>query len=492
MMTALLKGNDFLERERVGRKQGVLITTFASLIIVSLSLPFLPWINIINPETFYAGFGIDDSEMHKGYSIFSFLSFVQNSRQGTLGFFAMMLLLLAASSTWLHIITIVRSVFSRYGRKGLLSFYTTSQAAMTLSFLSAVGTIGYITYSNNHFGIIGFTATFIPFIVLMLSAATYLIIKKMEKLERVAQRESGFLTELRRNWVLFLFLIPVAVYLLINNYLPMTGVYFAFTQFNFRDGLFSSPFVGFRNFEFLFMADLWRLTRNTVLYNIVFIGIGNVLQIFFAILISRVVSKIFKKTFQTMIFMPYFVSFVILSVLVFNLLEFNVGLVNSIITSLGGERRDFYNTPTYWPFFITFFFIWKNLGYGMVIYLATIMGINDEYYEAAKVDGASILQQIRYITLPQLKPTFIVLLLFALGSIMRGQFELFYQLVGNNGLLFNVTDIFDTYVYRITMFQPMSMGLGAAAGLFQSIFGFLVIVVTNFLIKRKNEEFALF
>ena len=190
--------------------------------------------------------------------------------------------------------------------------------------------------------------------------------------------------------------------------------------------------------------------------------------------------------------MPYFVSFVILSVLVYNLLEFNVGVINSALVSMGRERVDFYNTPAYWPFFITFFFIWKNLGYGMIIYLATIMSINDEYYDAAKVDGVNIFQQIRYITIPHLTPTFIILLLFALGSIMRGQFELFYQMVGNNGLLFNATDIFDTYVYRITVTQPLSMGLGSAAGLFQSVFGFLIIVTTNYIIKRNHEEYALF
>ena len=190
--------------------------------------------------------------------------------------------------------------------------------------------------------------------------------------------------------------------------------------------------------------------------------------------------------------MPYFVSFVILTVIVYNVFEYQYGLVNSILAGMGLDRIDFYNTPKYWPFFITAFYLWKNLGYGMVVYLATIMGISDEYYDAAKVDGANVFQQIWYITVPLLKPTFIILLLYALGGIMKGQFELFYQTVGNNGVLYDVTDILDTYVYRVTTTQPLSMGLSAAAGLYQSVFGLVIVVVTNFFIKRGNPEYALF
>lgn len=272
----------------------------------------------------------------------------------------------------------------------------------------------------------------------------------------------------------------------------MIGSYFAFTNFNFRDGLWASPFYGLKNFEYLWKADLPRLVRNTVAYNIVFIFLGNALQIIFAIFVSQVTVKWFKKASQTLMFMPYFVSFVILNVLVYNLFEYDYGLVNNVVTSLGGSKIDFYNKPQYWPFLITIFYVWKNIGYGMVVYLAAIMGIDAELYEAARVDGANIFQQIRHITLPLLKPTFIILLLYALGSIMKGQFELFYQMVGRNGLLYNVTDIFDTYVYRITTSQPLSIGPGTAAGLFQSVFGFILIVVVNWLVKRKNSEYALF
>ena len=491
MVKTASAASNFLERERSGRKQGVIITASVSLLMLIMSLPFIPWIAIVNSGALYGVIGSHDN-LRGGYSVFTILGFVQETKLGILGFYAMIMLLLAGGAALLHLMTAIRAATGKYGVNGLFTFFTASQAAMILSFLSAAATIGYILYANRHFGMTGFAATPVPYFILLLSVGTYIIIKAMEKKERILRREHGFIVEFKRNWALFLFLIPVTVYLLINNYLPMAGIYFAFTQFNFRDGLFASPFIGFKNFEFLLLADLWRLTRNTVLYNIVFIGIGNILQVFFAILISRAANKYYKKISQTLIFMPYFVSFVILSVMVYNILNYEVGVINSAIVSVGGSRIDFYNKPYYWPFLITLFYIWKNLGYGMVVYLATIMGINDEYYDAAKVDGANVFQQIRYITLPHLKPTFIILLLFALGSIMRGQFELFYQIIGNNGLLFNVTDIFDTYVYRITVTQPLSMGLGAAAGLFQSVFGFIIIVTTNFIIKRKNEEYTLF
>ncbi|MBO5068781.1 MAG: sugar ABC transporter permease [Roseburia sp.] len=287
-------------------------------------------------------------------------------------------------------------------------------------------------------------------------------------------------------------LMPVTAFFLINNYLPMVGIYFAFTDFNFRDGLFGSPFVGLKNFEFLWKSNiLWRLTRNTILYNIVFILLGNVCQAFMAILVSLLSCKRFKKITQTMIFMPYFTSYVILSVVVYNLFNYENGLINGIVTNMGHEPINFYGTPAYWPFLITFFHIWKGLGYGMVVYLATILGISNELHEAAIVDGANILQRIKYIIIPHIKPTFIILLLYAIGGIMRGQFQLFYQIVGNNGLLFETTDIIDTYVYRVST-TSMEFGMGTAAGLYQSVFGLVLVVTVNWLIKRKDDELALF
>ena len=466
-----------------------------SAVCLILLLPFFNWIRVVNLVDLFSRIGVTKdmaADLLTGYNLYNLLSFVQYANQGVLGLFAMVLLILAAAAIYYNAAFIIRTVFGLKKGKGELGLLAAGKCAFLFQFLTAAATLIFIVFSNRHFKTTGFAPGAAVIISLVISLLSYIYIKILEKKEREKYREHGLLVELKRNWVLFVMLIPTFIYFMINNYLPMLGVYFAFTSFNFRDGLWSSPFTGFKNFEFLIKADLFRLTKNTVLYNVVFIGVGNILQIIFAILVSRVTVKWFKKTSQTLMFMPYFVSFVILKVIVYNVFEYQYGLINNLVTQMGGERIDFYNNPSYWPFLITFFYLWKNIGYGMVVYLATIMGIDNEIYEAARVDGANDLQQIWYITLPHIKPTFIILLLYALGSIMKGQFELFYQLIGNNGVLFNATDIFDTYVYRITMTQPLSIGLGTAAGLYQSLFGFLIIVIVNYVVKKRNPEYALF
>lgn len=487
--------NGVLDKEFAGRKTGVIMTAIVGLINVLLLVPFFGWVNVVNISRLFGMMGITKEKagnMFTSYSVLNLLSFVKESGEGRIGLYAMILLVVAAAAIYFNVAYVVRVIFNRKGKKGNLSLYGTGRIAMLFEIILTVATIGYVIFSNAKFGMRGFATAPIVYILLVLSVFAYLAIKIMEAEERKIYGEHGMLVEMKKNWVLFIMLVPTFLYFMINNYLPMVGVYYAFTNFNFRDGLWGSPFVGFKNFEFLFKADLFRLTRNTILYNLVFIGVGNILQIIFAIFVSQVTVKWFKKTTQTLMFMPYFVSFVILKVLVYNIFEYQYGLINNIVTSMGGDRIDFYNTPSYWPLLITLFYLWKNIGYGMVVYLATIMGIDTEYYEAAKVDGANIFQQIRYITIPLVKPTFIILLLYALGSIMKGQFELFYQMIGNNGVLYNITDILDTYVYRITMTQPLSLGLGTAAGLYQSLFGFIIVVLVNFIVKRKNPEYALF
>ena len=494
-MKLLPKCNAVLDKEMAGRKTGVFISTIVSCLNILLILPVFGWINVVNISRLFAGMGITKEKavnLYTSYNVLNLLSFVQESGEGRIGLYAMILLIIAVAAIYFNVVYIAKVVFNRKGNKGDLSLYATGRTAMLFEVILTGATIGYVIFSNGKFGMKGFVASPIVYILLILSLLSYLAIKIMEAEERALYKEHGIVKEFQKNWVLFIMLVPTFIYFMINNYLPMIGVYYAFTNFNFRDGLWGSPFVGFKNFEFLLKADLFRLTRNTILYNLVFIGVGNILQIVFAIFVSQVTVKWFKKTTQTLMFMPYFVSFVILKVLIYNIFEYQYGLINNIVTSAGGDRIDFYNTPSYWPLLITLFYLWKNIGYGMVVYLATIMGIDTEFYEAAKVDGANIFQQIRYITIPLVKPTFIILLLYALGSIMKGQFELFYQMIGNNGVLYNITDILDTYVYRITMTQPLSLGLGTAAGLYQSIFGFVIVVVVNFLVKRKNPEYALF
>jgi ABC-type polysaccharide transport system, permease component len=306
------------------------------------------------------------------------------------------------------------------------------------------------------------------------------------------KEKHNFLYEVKKNKVLFIMIAPTIIFFFINCYLPMVGIYFAFTRFDFNGGLFKSPFVGFENFKFLVSTGtLLKITLNTVLYNLAFILIGNALQIFIAILMSEVPGKLFKKTTQSIMFLPYFVSYVILNALVYNIFNFESGFLNTLLKSVGAASFDAYNSPWIWKYILVALYLWKQLGYGMVIYLATIMGINDEYYEASEIDGANVYQQISHITLPLLKPTFIILFLFSIGSILRGQFDLFYQVIGSNGILFNATDIIDTYVFR-ALKVTFDVGMGTAAGLYQSLFGFIIIMITNHLIKRNNSEYALF
>jgi len=314
-------------------------------------------------------------------------------------------------------------------------------------------------------------------------------------MSQTAIRKKGFFYEIFKNKTLYAMTIPAILFFLLLSYIPMVGLYYAFTQFNFKAGLFGSPFVGLKNFEFLFAGGtdsvIFRITRNTVLYNLIFICFGNLLQVITAIILSELTGKIFKRISQSLMFLPHFVSYVMVAVLSYNIFNYEFGVINNIITPLGFEPLNVYNSPNVWWFIIPIVHFWKSTGYGMVIYLAAIMGIDREMYEAADIDGANILQRIWHITVPNLSSTLIILLLFALGSILRGQFDLFYQLVGRNGLLFATTDIIDTYVYR-SLTLNFDIGLGTAAGLYQSVFGMITVMTINFIVRKLNPEYALF
>lgn len=309
---------------------------------------------------------------------------------------------------------------------------------------------------------------------------------------RRLENKHGFRTELRKNWVLFLMILPVVVFFFIFSYIPMAGVYLAFTRFSHSGGLFGSPFVGLDNFRILFsQGTLGYLTRNTILYNLAFIFIGNFLQITVAIVLSRLASRVFTRVSQSVMILPYFVSYVIVQAFSYALFNSGTGAVTLLVRQLGNPTFAPYSTPSVWKYIIVVIYLWKNVGYGTVIYLAAITGIDQEMYEAAQIDGAGVWHQIRYITIPSLVPTFIILLLLAIGGILRGQFELFFQLVGNQGQLFAATDILDTYVFRMLRVK-FDVGLGTAAGLYQSLFGFVLIMTVNWLVKRNHEEYALF
>lgn len=302
----------------------------------------------------------------------------------------------------------------------------------------------------------------------------------------------GFKHELQRNWVLFLMILPTVLFFFVFAYLPMAGGYFAFTKFNFNDGLWGSPFVGLANFEYLFESNiLWNITKNTIFYNVLFIIFGTISSIAAAIFLSELPGKWFRKTTQSIMFFPYFISFVLLNAFVYNVLNYEFGTLNNLLSSMGYDPVNVYMMPWVWKYILVAFYVWKNLGYGTVIYIAAILSIDAEVNEAAHIDGANIFQRVRHITLPHLVPTFIIVLMFNIGSIMRGQFELFYQTIGNNGQLYNATDIIDTFVYR-TLTQNFDMGMSSAAGIYQSVFGLILVLTVNWTLRKTKPEYALF
>ena len=256
----------------------------------------------------------------------------------------------------------------------------------------------------------------------------------------VTLRKDTFGEKLRKSRVLLLMCFPAILFFFLFSYLPMPGAYIAFTKFNYGKGIFGSTFVGWKNFAFLFSSgQLSLLLRNTVLYNLAFILLGNFIQVSFAILLNEVQSSWFKKITQSMMFLPFFISDVLVSLLVYNLINYDYGFISAAVRTAGGVMPKYYSMPSAWPFIIVLVNIWKSTGYGTVIYFAAIASIDTSMLEAARVDGANGFQRIRYITLPCLKPTVIILLLFALGGIVRGNFGLFYNLVGNNSLLYGTT-----------------------------------------------------
>jgi len=305
-------------------------------------------------------------------------------------------------------------------------------------------------------------------------------------------KKTSILKELKKNKILLLMLLPAFLYFVIFSYIPMGGVVLAFKNYNFRDGIFGSPFVGFDNFKYFFLSgQAFRVTRNTILYNLGFIVVNTTLQMGMAILISEVSKKYFKKIAQTAMFLPYFISWVVVGVIAYNILNVENGTINGILSKLGSEKFNFYGSTYVWPFILIFVSAWKNVGYGTVLYLAAIMGIDSEIYEAAKIDGANIFQRIFKVTIPCLVPTLVILTLLAIGNIFRGDFQMFYQLIGNNGPLFNATDVIDTFTFR-SLIQSGEVGMSAAAGLYQSVFCFVTIMITNYIVKRYDNDYSLF
>ncbi|WP_337102230.1 ABC transporter permease [Paenibacillus sp. YIM B09110] len=287
--------------------------------------------------------------------------------------------------------------------------------------------------------------------------------------------------------------IPGLLYLLLNNYLPMFGIVIAFKDINFSKGILGSDWSGLKNFEYLFKtSDAYIITRNTILYNVVFIILGMLLAIGVAILLNEIKNRFMSRLYQSIILLPFLVSMVIVSYLAYAGLSLETGFFNkTLLPLLGLEEINWYQESKYWPYILTMVHIWKGIGFNSIIFFAAIIGIDEEYYEAARLDGAGKWKQIRHITLPSLTPTITMLTLLSIGRIFYSDFGLFYQVTMNSGALYSTTNVIDTYVYRGLMGLG-DIGMSAAAGLYQSIVGFVLVIASNYLVRKINKDNALF
>ena len=304
-------------------------------------------------------------------------------------------------------------------------------------------------------------------------------------------KRKGFWGQVRKNRTLLCMLLPALLYVVIFSYIPMFGITIAFKDYNYNGGILGSPWCGFKNFEYLKISGkLWALTRNTLLYNLAFIVFGIIFEVGFAVMLSEITKKTFKKVTQAFMFLHYFISWVVVSTIMLNIFGQN-GVLSNVLAHFGIEDFSIYQQIRQWPVIMVAIRIWKQTGYGTVVYLAAIAGLSQEMFEAASIDGASIWQKIRYITIPGLKPTIFIMFLLSVGNIFRGDFGMFYQLVGNNQLLLETSDVIDTFVYRSLITSP-NIGMSAAAGFYQSVLCFVTIVSVNWLVKKVDPDYTLF
>lgn len=297
----------------------------------------------------------------------------------------------------------------------------------------------------------------------------------------------------KRYIPLYLMMVPGLIYLAINNYIPMFGIIIAFKKINYSLGVLKSPWVGLKNFEFLFTSKgAWIITRNTILYNLVFIVLGSALAVAVAIVLNEIRSKVAKNIYQNLILIPFLISIIVVSYLTYAFLSTDNGFINNtILKASGGSGINWYSQPKYWPFILVFVNLWKSFGYNSIIFYATVVGIDGSFYEAAAIDGATRWERIKNITLPGLKSTIIIMTLLSIGRIFYSDFGLFYLVPMNSGPLFDVTNTIDTYVYRGLM-QMNNVGMSSAAGFYQSIVGFLLVLGANALVNKFSREDALF
>lgn len=309
------------------------------------------------------------------------------------------------------------------------------------------------------------------------------------------RNKSGFLNEIKSKRTLYLMALPAMLIVFLMSYVPMSGIVLAFKNYRYDAGIFGSDWAsnfGLGNFRYFFISGTgWQVTKNTIFYNLLDLFTSQAIAIGIALLLSEMSGKFYKKVSQSVIFLPYFISWVIVGAFIYNIFDFEKGQMNTFLKLINLQPVNMYSIPWAWIIVICVFNSWKWVGYGSVIYIAAIAGIDMECFEAADLDGANIWQRIRYITLPGIMNTVVIIFLLNIGRILRGDFQMFYQIIGNNGQLFSATDVIDTFVFR-SLINSGDLGMPAAASFYQSVFCFITILVVNSLIKRYDNDYALF
>ena len=307
-----------------------------------------------------------------------------------------------------------------------------------------------------------------------------------------ASRAKTFYKQFLQYRPLLLMLLPPFAYIVIFAYIPMSGLVLAFKNYTYAGGIWGSQWVGLKNFRFFFISGAARtVIPMTLAYNFAFITVGMLMQVFFAIILNEVIGKLFKRITQSMMLLPHFISWVVVSALVYNILNYEFGVFNNLRAGIGMDPVNVYGNPSLWPFIMVFMSLWKGAGYGTIIYLANITSIDPQIFEAAQIDGANAWQQIRRITIPHLRSTMIIMFLLAMGNMFRGGLDMFFQIIGNNGMLLPRADVIDAYVFRL-LTSSADIGMAASAGLFQSVLGFATVLTANFIVKKIEPDYSLF
>jgi putative aldouronate transport system permease protein len=305
----------------------------------------------------------------------------------------------------------------------------------------------------------------------------------------------GAIQYLWQNNLVILLALPGIVLIFLLRYIPMFGIVVAFEDFRAGTG-FLSPWVGFKNFQLLFGAPvLWRIVRNTLVLNTLFITVGTVAAVGMALMINELGKPLFKKLTQSIMYLPFFMSWTVVAMILYGFFDYDSGIINNILGKLGINVLSFYEKPEWWPAILTILHVWKGTGSGCIIYLAVLVGIDTQLYEAAEMDGASRWQRMRFISIPLLLPTISLITLLAIGRIFYGDFGMLYAIIGSNALLYPTTDVIDTYIIRALQ-STTNFGMSTAVGLSQSVLGFICVFGSNWIVKkwseRRGEDYSLF